>query len=174
MKVEDGEIKVSILHFGLGIAYFSDESGKKAGYMLPGAKAIWITALNSGTLSITSGVTFTTDANYRPLGSGDFNADGQTDIVAEQITSSTVSSEAMARKIMFMNGTTYSSEHTFLTWAQEWRIRGVKDFDGNGTPDMLIEQDYSGRRGVWYMTGQTLTEGFIFTTVAPEWQLSLQ
>lgn len=38
MKVEDGEIKVSILHFGLGIAYFSDESGKKAGYMLPGDK----------------------------------------------------------------------------------------------------------------------------------------
>ena len=38
MKVEDGEIKVSILHFGLGIAYFSDESGNKAGYMLPGDK----------------------------------------------------------------------------------------------------------------------------------------
>ena len=41
MKVEDGEIKVSILHFGLGIAYFSDESGKKAGYMLPGDKE-WV------------------------------------------------------------------------------------------------------------------------------------
>ena len=50
----------------------------------------------------------------------------------------------------------------------------VKDLDGNGTPDMLIEQDYSGRRGVWYMTERNLTEGFIFTTVAPEWQLSLQ
>ena len=139
-----------------------------------GAKSIWIMALNSGTLSVSSGVTFTTDANYRLVGCGDFNADGQTDIVAEQITSSTVSSEAMQRKIWFMNGTNYSSEHTFLTFAQEWRIRGVKDFDGNGTPDMLIEQDYSGRRGVWYMTERNLTEGFIFTTVAPEWQLSLQ
>ena len=38
MKVEDREIKISILHFGLGIAYFLDESGKKAGYMLPGDK----------------------------------------------------------------------------------------------------------------------------------------
>ena len=73
-----------------------------------------------------------------------------------------------------MNGTTYSSEHTFLTFRQEWRIRGVKDFDGNGTPDMLIEQDYSGRRGVWYMTERNLTEGFIFTVVAPVWQLSSQ
>lgn len=38
MRVEDGEIKVSILHFGLGIAYFSDESGKKQDTCLPEIK----------------------------------------------------------------------------------------------------------------------------------------
>ena len=73
-----------------------------------------------------------------------------------------------------MSGTTLSSEHQFLNFKQEWRMRGVKDFDSNGTPDMLIQQDGSGRRGVWYMTGQSITEGFIFTTVAPEWNLSIQ
>lgn len=31
----DGKVKVMVLHFGLGIAYFSDEKGQKAGYMLP-------------------------------------------------------------------------------------------------------------------------------------------
>ena len=35
MKVQGWGNKVSILHFGLGIAYFSDESGRKAGYILP-------------------------------------------------------------------------------------------------------------------------------------------
>ena len=35
LKVESGEIKVSVLYFGLGIAYFSDETGTKAGYLLP-------------------------------------------------------------------------------------------------------------------------------------------
>ena len=141
---------------------------------ITGAKGVWIMALNSGTLSVSSGVTFTTDVNYRIVGCGDFNSDGQTDIVAEEITSSTAYDAQMQRKIWYMNGTTKSSEDTFLTFRQEWRIRGVKDFDGNGTPDMLIEQDNTGRRGVWYMTGNALTEGFIFTTVAPEWQLSLQ
>ena len=139
-----------------------------------GAKGIWLMALNSGTLSVSSGVTFTTDNNYRIVGCGDFNSDGQTDIVTEEITSSTAYDAQMQRKIWYMSGTTKSSEDTFLTFKQEWRIRGVKDFDGNGTPDMLIEQDDTGRRGVWYMTGNNLTEGFIFTTVAPEWQLSLQ
>lgn len=31
----DGKVKVMVLHFGLGIAYYSDEKGQKAGYMLP-------------------------------------------------------------------------------------------------------------------------------------------
>ena len=35
LKVDGGEIKVSVLYFGLGIAYFSDETGSKAGYLLP-------------------------------------------------------------------------------------------------------------------------------------------
>ena len=35
LRVEDGEIKVRVLYFGLGIAYFSDETGSKAGYLLP-------------------------------------------------------------------------------------------------------------------------------------------
>ena len=35
LKVDSGEIKVSVLYFGLGIAYFTDETGSKAGYLLP-------------------------------------------------------------------------------------------------------------------------------------------
>jgi hypothetical protein len=139
-----------------------------------GAKSIWVMAWNGTTLSVASGSTFATNANYRIVGTGDFNSDSKIDVVVEQITTDPAFDAAMARQIWFMDGGTKTSEHTFLTFKQEWRIRGVKDFDGNGTPDMLIEQDGSGRRGVWYLTGQSLTEGFIFTTVAPEWQLSLQ
>jgi len=35
LKVDSVEIKVTVLYFGLGIAYFSDETGSKAGYLLP-------------------------------------------------------------------------------------------------------------------------------------------
>jgi hypothetical protein len=68
-----------------------------------------------------------------------------------------------------MNGTSKVSEETFLTFVQEWRIKGTKDFDSNGTPDLIVEQENVGRRGVWYMTGSKLTEGFIFGTVDPSW-----
>lgn len=35
LSVEGVETKVTVMHFGLGIAYFSDETGTMAGYMLP-------------------------------------------------------------------------------------------------------------------------------------------
>lgn len=34
----EGEKKVLVLYFGLGIAYYTDEKGNKAGYLLPGSK----------------------------------------------------------------------------------------------------------------------------------------
>jgi hypothetical protein len=139
-----------------------------------GAKKIWIMAYSGSTFSISSEVSVATDVNYRIVGSGDFNADSNPDLVVEQLTTSTVATTKVTRKIWYMSGTTKSSEQSIISFAQEWRIRGAKDFDANGTPDLIIEQDGSGRRGVWYMTGSTLTEGFIFTTVPPEWSLALQ
>ena len=38
LKIDSGGIKVSVLYFGLGIAYFSDETRTKAGYFLPSEK----------------------------------------------------------------------------------------------------------------------------------------
>ena len=35
LKIESGEVKVSVLYFGLVIAYFSDETGTKEGYFFP-------------------------------------------------------------------------------------------------------------------------------------------
>jgi hypothetical protein len=35
LSVEGTETKVTVMHFGLGIAYFSDETGTLANYILP-------------------------------------------------------------------------------------------------------------------------------------------
>ena len=139
-----------------------------------GEKKIWIMVYSGGSFSISSEESFATDANYRIVGSGDFNGDSNQDLVVEQLSTSSVATTAVSRTIWYMNGTSKSSEELIINFAQEWRIRGAKDFDANGTPDLIIQQDGSGRRGVWYMTGSKLTEGFIFTTVPPEWSLSLQ
>ena len=139
-----------------------------------GEKKIWLMEYGGGNFSISREVSFTTDANYRIVGAGDFNSDNNPDLVVEQITTSTSATVGVSRYIWFMNGTAKSSQQLIIDYAQEWRIRGVKDVDANGTPDLLIQQDGSGRRGVWYMTDSKLTEGFIFTTVPPEWSLCLQ
>ena len=139
-----------------------------------GEKKIWIMSYSSGAYSLLSEVTVITDLLYSIVGIGDFNNDSNLDLVVEQKTPSTSPLTSISRKIWFMNGSSKTSEVEFLNFVQEWRIKGTKDFDGNGTPDLIVEQDNVGRRGVWYMTGSTLTEGFIFGTVDPSWEFPHQ
>jgi hypothetical protein len=73
-----------------------------------------------------------------------------------------------------MNGINKSTETTFAFSMQEWRMRGVLDYDQNGQPDILIEQDGTGRRGIWAMKDLKIEYGFIFTTVAPNWRFPIQ
>ena len=134
-----------------------------------GEKKIWIMSYSAGSFTISSEVLVTTDAIFSIVGIGDFNSDSNLDLVVEELTASNSPLTNIARKIWFMNGTSKVSEETFLTFVQEWRIKGTKDFDSNGTPDLIVEQENVGRRGVWYMTGSKLTEGFIFGTVDPSW-----
>ena len=42
LSVDGAETKVTVMYFGLGIAYFSYETGNLAGYMLP-EESGWIT-----------------------------------------------------------------------------------------------------------------------------------
>ena len=139
-----------------------------------GVKKVWIMAYSGGTFSISSEASFATDANYRIIGAGDFNSDSKPDLVVEQLTTSALASTTVARKIWFMNGTTKTSEHTFLTFPQEWRMRGVLDYDRDGNMDIIVEQDNMGRKGIWAMNGSTLSYGFTFTTVGPNWKFPLQ
>jgi hypothetical protein len=139
-----------------------------------GEKKIWLMSYSSGSYSLTSEVSVITDPSYSVVGIGDFNKDANLDLVVEEKTSSNSPLTNIKRKIWFMNGTSKTTEVTFLDFVQEWRIKGTRDFDGNGTPDLIVEQDNVGRRGVWYMSGSDLTEGFIFGTVDPSWQFSHQ
>ena len=100
-------------------------------------------------------------------------------MVCETLTSSSDPFAQMSRKVWFMNGTTKSGEFTFLNFKQEWRMRGVLDYDQNGYPDILVQQDKTGRKGLWAMkdTGSNtvlLEYGFTFTTVGPNWTFPIQ
>jgi hypothetical protein len=140
-----------------------------------GNKICWEMNLSSGSYTISSEVTFLTDIGCRIVGIGDFDGDSYLDLVVEQVSAIQSPTHKTYRHLWYMNGTQRVNTEQFLYFDQEWEIKGTKDFDGNGTPDMIVEQKNVGRRGVWYMDrnkadGRKLVEGFIYCTVDPSWQ----
>ena len=91
------------------------------------------------------------DKNWRVVGLGDFNGDGNQDL-AFQHTDGTLA-------VWYMNGAALT-QATLLTPSNpgdsKWRVIGVADRNGDGKVDLLFQHtDYS--VAVWNMNGITLT-----------------
>jgi len=104
-------------------------------------------------------------AEWRIVGAADFNADGQPDIVWENVNTG-------ARSIWLMNGTNVASFADLGTVAPAWHIAQIADFDGDGQPDLLWENQTTGDRAIWLMHGTTHTSSIYLAYVDPIWRIA--
>ena len=88
-------------------------------------------------------------ADWRIVGTGDFNADGRTDIVWQNQANGLLA-------VWFMNGSTMTGAEA-LTPGQvpdtNWKLRAVADVNRDGRPDLLWQHITNGNLAVWYMNG---------------------
>jgi hypothetical protein len=140
-------------------------------HRLSGRNVVW---LMDGTVR-TSGV-FTTpdtlaDANWRIVASGDFNADGQPDIVFRHAVS--------GRSVVWlMQGTVrvaglYTTPDALV--GAEWSVTGAGDFDADGRADLLWSNAATRKLLVWLMHGTARREArFTTPDAAPDAAWSVQ
>jgi hypothetical protein len=90
------------------------------------------------------------DANWKVVGAGDFNGDGQTDLVWQH-QDGTIA-------VWFMNGTRLIEGKLTVppNSGPDWRVAGVADYDRDGKPDLLF-QHLHGASAVWFMDEVKLT-----------------
>jgi hypothetical protein len=100
---------------------------------------------------------------WRIVGSGDFNADGNADI----LWINTVSNQPA---IWEMNGTSIISAVGLVAPPSSWRIAGIGDFDGNGTADILW-QNSNGQPSIWEMNGTSIVSMTGLATPPPQWRI---
>lgn len=93
------------------------------------------------------------DTNWRPVGTGDFDRDGQHDILWQNTNGRLF--------VWFMTGVS-QREGAFISQAlpdARWRVRSVADYDGDGDPDLILQHSTEGWIGAWLLDGTTVVDG---------------
>ncbi len=97
-------------------------------------------------------------------GVGDVNADGHSDLLWENSSTGQLLFWLMGGA----NGTdvlTYGP--VFASLPVNWRVASMADFNGDGSPDLLLQNSRTGQLVVWYVSNMTVSQfGPVFATVA--------
>ncbi|WP_424103737.1 Ig-like domain-containing protein [Moorena producens] len=97
------------------------------------------------------------DSPWKMRGAGDFDGDGQKDILWRNTNTGDVS-------FWLMEGSEFKSTASSSQVSDlNWEIRGTGDFDSDGEEDILWRNTNTGENGVWLMNGTQLDQGVSIT-----------
>ena len=128
-----------------------------------GNVAIW--EMNGTTVLNANTATFgNMPASWSAAGTGDFNGDGNSDILWRDGSGDIA--------IWEMNGTTILNPSTtgVGSLSTVWTVAETGDFNGDGKSDILWH-DSSGDLAIWYMNGTTITSGAGLGTMPTSWTI---
>jgi FG-GAP-like repeat/FG-GAP repeat len=98
-------------------------------------------------------ITPVTDQAWQIVGIGDFNGDGQPDLVWRNTATGD-------NAVWYMNGSSLVGSAMMLPLTDlNWKIVGIGDFNGDGKPDLVWRNTTTGQNGVWYMDGSIVVGG---------------
>ena len=117
-----------------------------------GSLSAWL--MNGTSLATLATVTpgIVSDTNWKIAGVGDFNNDGQPDLLWQHQATGSLSA-------WLMNGTSLATLATVtpgMVSDTNWKIVGVADFNSDGQPDLLWQHQATGSLSAWLMNGTSL------------------
>jgi Bacterial pre-peptidase C-terminal domain/FG-GAP-like repeat len=106
------------------------------------------------------------DLNWRIVGTGDFNRDGQSDLVWQRAVDGDV-------RIWTMDGANLLGISASVgAAANPWKIAGAGDFNHDGQSDLVMRNQNDGDIVIWFMSGATLSQIAVIANLADQnWQI---
>lgn len=111
------------------------------------------------------------DIQWKIIGTGDFNGDGQSDLFWRNQQSGVMT-------VWYMNGTTFAAPGLLsnnVVSDLNWQIRAIADVNDDGRPDLLWQHRTDGWLNVWFMNGVNLIQGSVMEPRQvgdPSWRIA--
>lgn len=107
------------------------------------------------------------DTDWKIAGTGDFNGDGDTDILWRYYGTGAYQG---LNVVWYMNGSLVAGETVFSQVTDtNWQIAGTGDFNSDGNVDILWRYygagGYQGLNVIWYMAGTTVSKEEVFSFI---------
>lgn len=125
---------------------------------LTGEAGLWLMTGSTGT-TVLRKISLGAMVGWQMVGSGDFNRDGQSDILWQN----PITGEA---RVSLMAGTTVARNVSLGFVDTAWEMSGTGDFNKDGQSDILWQNRTSGDCSVWLMNGTSVSSAVSLGTVA--------
>jgi hypothetical protein len=132
---------------------------------------LWLMGGTDGLVRQSEQTLLSVDADWDVVGSADWNQDGFMDLIWR-------TNAGDQTVVWLMGGTDKTTIQRSLVLApvpSDWSVKGVADFDRNGTQDILWRNQISGENVVWSMGGTDGAEvqsGQSLTQIPLDWDIS--
>lgn len=104
-----------------------------------------------------------TDPNWKVVGLADFNADGRPDVLFQHSVSGVL-------VVWYMNGPNLVGSSMFSPIGPNdpaWKVVAATDFNGDGKPDLLLQNKVTSVLVLWSMNGVQLSIASVFSPMGP-------
>ena len=138
------------------VLWHNAETGRVAAWLLNANGAV----MGELSLSLTCNAASGCSRDWKPVGTGDFNGDGNTDLLWHNATTGGLAA-------WLLNGSGTVTEALGLSWtcsaasgcSRDWKPVGTGDFNGDGSTDLLWHNATTGRVTAWLLNRGGIVSG---------------